>query len=848
MRDGRIDPDAPWGYGNYTLSVVPYLGAVAAGVVPELPVAAPPARSRFIDQAGLRIMARAADPGNPGHDLHLYDLPSSAGVRRPGCCFDGLQPQGDLIVIPLTMIGTVTTSPWGRWRTVAPTGVELVRGAAGNNPHTLIAGARDTCRWTTDWRDPTLLGIAVFSNSAPAYLLHPEHGASGVAPGTWLVRRQQERGVRSPRLCWWPTDQSAAVDTSQASLGRHCDPRNVAQARPRRFPRTACRGKYCLRRSTRWGPPMSVRKMINTCLIVAMGAGALVGVAQPASGRAGSVAELSSWAYTDSVSPFKSFRNGTGDLPVGAWRDAIDKRHLSKSYFTFTLPSLRGARILAAEVNVRETRTNDCTKPRMTELWLTDTDERPTWQYQPHERVRLAGPGGSTGCTGLLGWSAGEVVRDAVAAGRTKITLALRMPQEQQHDPAFGRWYAPNPVLFVSYNFPPATPIRLMFDHQPCGGEPFLPRGFQSEMSAVVNDPDQGESLTGQFALWPVDRPDQRFERVSSQGFDGSVVSVGVPDDLLVDDRTYDWTVRAVDGDGDASAWAPSCRFTTDFTAPVVEPSVSAVPGDPGQPWRFTFTANGVADVTGFRYGAFDPGIDFVPADRLGGSASIELTPRTGRNTLYVRSVDRAGNLSQVRQFDYFVSSTAPTITSSPADGGNGVAREFTFSPNLRGVVSYLYRFNGGPETMVAAAGDGTGRVTLTPDRPGFNQLTARGITASGAQSESSFYGFSISGGPAPSVHSDVYPPDGGGGPAIPGTFDFTPTMPGVVAYVYTFDGAPETVVAARPDGSASVTLTPMSGDTWANLDVFSRSADGSVSELINYSFFVNGSGGGRGR
>jgi len=44
---GRIDPDAPWGYGNYTLCVVPWLGAVAAGVVPDLPLAGPPSPSRF---------------------------------------------------------------------------------------------------------------------------------------------------------------------------------------------------------------------------------------------------------------------------------------------------------------------------------------------------------------------------------------------------------------------------------------------------------------------------------------------------------------------------------------------------------------------------------------------------------------------------------------------------------------------------------------------------------------------------------------------------------------------------------------------------------------------------------
>ena len=45
--DGRIDPDSPWGYGNYTLCVIPWLGAEAAGVVPSMAIARPPGPSRF---------------------------------------------------------------------------------------------------------------------------------------------------------------------------------------------------------------------------------------------------------------------------------------------------------------------------------------------------------------------------------------------------------------------------------------------------------------------------------------------------------------------------------------------------------------------------------------------------------------------------------------------------------------------------------------------------------------------------------------------------------------------------------------------------------------------------------
>lgn len=107
---------------------------------------------------------------------------------------DGMQAQGDLIVIPVAMLPTVDVWRFATWREVPPGGVELVRGEDGNNPHTLVADG-GKCRWTNAVTDPTELGIAVFENVAPAYLVHPEHGGSGVAPGCWLVRRQQERGL-----------------------------------------------------------------------------------------------------------------------------------------------------------------------------------------------------------------------------------------------------------------------------------------------------------------------------------------------------------------------------------------------------------------------------------------------------------------------------------------------------------------------------------------------------------------------------------------------------------------------------------------------------------------------------
>ncbi|OLT37358.1 hypothetical protein BJF79_29640 [Actinomadura sp. CNU-125] len=114
---------------------------------------------------------------------------------------DGSQAQGDLIVVPLSVIApSVHVRERAVWRDVPPDGVELLRGVAGGNTHSLVAEP-GTCRWTSHVHDPAYLSVCVFETSAVAYLMHPEHGASGCAPGTYLVRRQREHGGDArPRL------------------------------------------------------------------------------------------------------------------------------------------------------------------------------------------------------------------------------------------------------------------------------------------------------------------------------------------------------------------------------------------------------------------------------------------------------------------------------------------------------------------------------------------------------------------------------------------------------------------------------------------------------------------------
>ena len=74
-RDGTIDPDAPWGFGNYALCAIPWVAAVSTGLVPDRPLQAPPGPSRFdYDPDSFRAgtsdwcryfaAAEAADPGD----------------------------------------------------------------------------------------------------------------------------------------------------------------------------------------------------------------------------------------------------------------------------------------------------------------------------------------------------------------------------------------------------------------------------------------------------------------------------------------------------------------------------------------------------------------------------------------------------------------------------------------------------------------------------------------------------------------------------------------------------------------------------------------------------------------
>lgn len=122
-----------------------------------------------------------------GFDV-LEHLDRDAGIP----ILDSLQAQGDLLLAPIAELADQVHVPdTARWVPVRAAGVEVLRGTAMGNSHTLIADP-GVCRWTTDVIDATDLAIGVLEATAPVYLAHSEHGYAGIAPGTYVVRRQRE--------------------------------------------------------------------------------------------------------------------------------------------------------------------------------------------------------------------------------------------------------------------------------------------------------------------------------------------------------------------------------------------------------------------------------------------------------------------------------------------------------------------------------------------------------------------------------------------------------------------------------------------------------------------------------
>jgi hypothetical protein len=268
--------------------------------------------------------------------------------------------------------------------------------------------------------------------------------------------------------------------------------------------------------------------------------------------------------------------------------------------------------------------------------------------------------------------------------------------------------------------------------------------------------------------------------------------------------------------------------------------------GTEGRPGTFVFTTPMPGAVEFEYWLAADPATRWtVPAD--GNTATVTFTPpRAGDYEMLTRARNAAGVWSSTDNITWTVTNDPIVSSEEFKPNGRVFPGTFTFEARQPGAVAFEYSFNHGPFQRVAAQ---NGRYTLAwtpPPPPGgwdSHNLRVRTVTADGVESRENFYGFSISS--APYVSSEEYPEgEWSGGPGVPGTFTFTPGMPGIVSYTYYVSNGwgqetDEVTVPADGSGAGTATWTPTEWGIYSVI-VWGTTSDGTRSGSIGYQVYVN--------
>lgn len=181
-------------------------------------------------------------------------------------------------------------------------------------------------------------------------------------------------------------------------------------------------------------------------------------------------------------------------------------------------------------------------------------------------------------------------------------------------------------------------------------------------LSAKFEDPD-GQDVSAKFEILTGSTP------VWNSGYDSPAPSGGhhaatVASGTLVDGATYAWRARGLDTSKRPGSWSSLCEFTVDTVRPDA-PTVASesypedqTSGGIGTAGSFTFTSS--SDTASFRYSFNGMTPAIVDAPTLGATATVTFAPTSaGSQHLSVEAIDRAGNLSDPRSYQFIVPSAA---------------------------------------------------------------------------------------------------------------------------------------------------------------------------------------------
>ncbi|MFI8103271.1 DNRLRE domain-containing protein [Streptomyces sp. NPDC086023] len=533
----------------------------------------------------------------------------------------------------------------------------------------------------------------------------------------------------------------------------------------------------------------------------------------------------------------QNFNSGTNEARIGY---ESTTGGTSRAIFNFEFGSqLHGAGIKSARMRALQTYSWSCTQ-KATDIYSTPfAESTSTWNnttgwWGKKVATEQAGYGYNSTCPD--NWVAPDItgiVSEAANSRWGALSLGLKAPSES--DPYYWKKFLANgetaPYIEVDYNKLPDIPVAANMSTSPGGACLTSGAGTSIGKTNVTfqvkgTDPD-GNLKQVQIEIWDAASGANVHNEWLWPNSDG-VITKEIAWDRFTSGRKYYWLSRTTDWDGSWSQGSGPldsggggwCTFTVDHVAPT-SPSVRSghfpAPGPDGAVWSLEpagtpnqwieVMGNGTKaeDIREFQWSLNHPTYDqktWVWNTELAlGSINLKVDT-AGPNVLYVRTVNKAGNISVPTEYLFYVRPRAGL--DKPGDvTGDGF-------PDILAIDS--------AGNLRTYAGDATGDTDAW--MPG---------AVDGAKPAPAGYWKTVNGKPVLIGHSvDWFPGDG--------LTDLVARMPDGKLYVYPGDGAGRFDISRRmeillpagaPDPTTLTQLVTTEDVTGDGLpDAFARAGD----------------------